>query len=246
MTMKPANDYGSSTNQPAWVAIAVAVIMSVVGPLLVWNATNRNVELQKNDTSTLSQEVNRLVDRVNQIRSTVEAYSTSPSLTGTPQAGIELADLKKLNEQISTLEQQVAGLNARPSPTPLPGPLVSAGDLEALRNRVVDLEKTIQAYGTPEPLTLPTVLAQEGIPVDSRLAIEGATASSTLNQLDSNEKPIYTPTKLLTPTMRQCGMRTGPIGISHGLSSSWIVHTSLRELSSWLVTGEPLSSRTPC
>ena len=71
--MKPANDYGSSTNQPAWVAIAVAVIMSVVGPLLVWNATNRNVELQKNDTSTLSQEVNRLVDRVNQIRSTVEA-----------------------------------------------------------------------------------------------------------------------------------------------------------------------------
>lgn len=195
--MKPANDYGSSTNQPAWVAIAVAVIMSVVGPLVVWNATNRNAELQKNDTSTLSQEVNRLVDRVNQIRSTVEAYSTSPSSTGTPQPGIELADLKKLTEQISTLEQQVAALNARPSPTPLPGPLVSAGDLEALRNRVVDLEKTIQAYGTPEPLTLPTVLAQEGIPVDSKLAIEGATASSTLYVLDQNEKPIYTPDKAI-------------------------------------------------
>lgn len=191
--MKPANDYGSSTNQPAWVAIAAAVIMSVVGPLVVWNATNRNVELQKNDTSTLSQEVNRLVDRVNQIRSTVEAYSTTPSSEGTPQPGVELADLKKLTEQISTLEQQVAALNARPSPTPLPGPLVSAGDLEALRNRVVDMEKTIQAYGTPEPLTLPTVLAQEGIPVDSKLAIEGATASSTQKQQDANEKPMFTP-----------------------------------------------------
>ena len=191
--MKPANDSGSSANQPAWVAIAVAVIMSVVGPLVVWNATNRNVELQKNDTSTLSQEVNRLVDRVNQIRSTVEAYSTPPSSTGTSQPGIELADLKKLTEQISTLEQQVAALNARPSPTPLPGPLVSAGDLEALRNRVVDMEKTIQAYGTPVPLTLPTVLAQEGIPVDSKLPIEGATASSTQKKQDANEKPMYTP-----------------------------------------------------
>lgn len=180
-------------SQPAWVAILVAIIMAVVGPLIVWHYTNNNVQSQKNETSALAQEVNSISNRVDQVNLTVQAISTTLPSEATPQQLIEPADIENLRNQISALEQQVAAITMRPTSTPLPGPLASSSDLDALRKQVLDLEKMIEQLPTPEPMTIATVLAQEGIPVNNKLQIVRARASSTDGQLNNEEKPIYQP-----------------------------------------------------
>lgn len=180
----------TNDHQPTWVAITVAIIMSILGPVIVWGITTRSAQSQKEDASALAQEVSNMADRVNQVRLTVQAISTVSPSTPIP---FESADIKKLNAQISELEQQIAAINARPSPTPLPGPIASSSDLDALKARVADLQKMIEQRPTPAPMTIPTVLAHEGIPIDSKLPLISARASSTDNQIDANEKPIYKP-----------------------------------------------------
>jgi len=183
----------SSDHQPAWVAILVAIIMAIVGPLIIQDRTNRSIESQKQDTSVLAQEVASISDRVNQINLAVQAVGTASPSGSSPSQGVELADLNKLNTQLDELEQQIAALKARPSPTPLPGPIASQSDLEALNNRVSTLQKMLEERPTAAPMTIPTVLAQEGIPLDYKLPLVGARASSTDGTLDSNEKPRYAP-----------------------------------------------------
>lgn len=183
----------TSDNQPAWVAILVAIIIAIIGPVIVWNFTNRSVQSQKDDTSALAQEVNIIANRVDQVSSTVQAISTTLPSAAMPQQLVELADIENLSAQITALEQQVASISMRPSPTPLPGPLVSYSDLDALKSRVLDLEKMIEQLATPAPMTIATVLAQEGIPIDSKLQAVRARASSMNPQLNAEEKPMYEP-----------------------------------------------------
>lgn len=105
----------TNDHQPAWVAISVAIIMSILGPVIVWGFTTRSVQSQKEDASALAREVNDITDRVSQIRLTVQAISTVSPSTPNP---VELADIMKLNSQISELEQQIAVIGTRPTAAP--------------------------------------------------------------------------------------------------------------------------------
>ncbi len=105
----------TNDHQPTWVAIFVAIIMSILGPVIVWGITTRSVQSQKEDASALAQEVSNITDRVNQVRLTVQAINTTSPSTPFP---LELADIKKLNAEISELEQQIAAISTRPTVIP--------------------------------------------------------------------------------------------------------------------------------
>lgn len=136
-------------------------------------------------------DIRKLNTQISELEQQIAVIIARP--TATPQRVAELSEIRGLMAQVSALEQQVAAINARPSPTPFPVQIASSNDLEALKARVQDLQKMVEQRPTPEPMTIPTVLAREGIPIDSKLPLVGARASSTNNQLDANEKPVYKP-----------------------------------------------------